>query len=56
VVPIAVTEKVAVWPAVTVWLAGWVAMEGAAALITGAGCELEPQAESIRLKLRKKEN
>ena len=29
----AVTEKVAVWPAVTVWLAGWVVIVGG----TGAG-------------------
>jgi hypothetical protein len=32
-VPEAVTEKVAVWPGVTVWLAGCVVIEGA----TGAG-------------------
>ena len=31
--PEAVTEKVAVCPAVTVWLAGWLVIEGA----TGAG-------------------
>jgi hypothetical protein len=27
-VPVAATEKEAVWPAVTVWLAGWVVIEG----------------------------
>jgi len=27
-VPLAVTEKVAGWPAVTVWLAGWVVIVG----------------------------
>ncbi len=27
--PVGVTLKVAVWPAVTVWLAGWVVIEGA---------------------------
>ena len=27
--PVAVTEKVAVWPAVTVWLAGCVVIDGA---------------------------
>jgi hypothetical protein len=28
-VPVAATLKVAVWPAVTVWLVGWVVIEGA---------------------------
>jgi hypothetical protein len=53
VVPAAVTEKVAVWPTATVWLAGWVTIEGAAALIVVGGLDAPPQADSIRLTPRK---
>ena len=31
-VPVAVTEKVAAWPSVTLWAAGWVVMAGATAV------------------------
>jgi len=32
-VPVAVTENVAVWPAVTLWFAGWVENPGAVAFV-----------------------
>jgi hypothetical protein len=32
-VPVVATLKVAVWPAVTVWLAGWLVIEGATSVL-----------------------
>jgi len=44
-VPVAATLKEAVWPAVTVWLAGWVVIEGA----TGAALTVRVAALLVTL-------
>ena len=42
--PVAATVKVAVWPVVTVWLAGWVVIEGATgAAAAGAFALVRPE-------------